>query len=284
MYFGPAGNSDRFYAEGNKSSLLAPQWLEKLGLNAYEYSFGRGVSITPQTAQKLGQKAQAHRIRLSAHAPYYINLANPDPLKRENSFRYILDSARILDLMGGERLVLHMGAVMKLERQKALDLCAQGLKQVYRQLDEAGLSHVHLCPETMGRYSQIGDLQETLKFCLMDSRLIPCVDFVHLHALSAGGLNTQADFEAVLDQAEQVLGIDRARDMHIHFSTIEFTEAGEKMHRTFSETKYGPRFELLGPLLRERKYRGTVICECRGTQADDAVHMMRIFTSTEKAV
>ena len=284
MYFGPAGNSDRFYAEGNKSSLLAPLWLESLGLNAYEYSFGRGVSITPQTAQKLGQNAQAHRIRLSAHAPYYINLANPDPIKRENSFRYILDAAKILDIMGGERLVLHVGAVMKLDRRQALELCAQGLKLAYRQLDDAGLSHIHLCPETMGRRSQIGNLQETLAFCLLDNRLIPCVDFAHLHALTAGGLNKQADFEAVLDQAERTLGIDRARNMHIHFSTIEFTAAGEKMHRTFAETKYGPRFELLGPLLRERKYRSTVICECRGTQADDAVQMMRIFTSAEKAV
>ena len=282
--FGPAGNSESFYAAGYKATWQAPGWLRGMGLSAFEYSFGRGVGLSEDMAVKIAGYARENDVAVSAHAPYFINLANPDPLKRENSFRYILDSARILDLMGGERLVLHMGAVRKLERQKALDLCAQGLKQVYRQLDEAGLSHVHLCPETMGRYSQIGDLQETLKFCLMDSRLIPCVDFAHLHALSAGGLNTQADFEAVLDQAEQVLGIDRARDMHIHFSTIEFTAAGEKMHRTFSETKYGPRFELLGPLLRERKYRGTVICECRGTQADDAVHMMRIFTSTEKAV
>ena len=277
MYFGPAGNSDRFYAEGNKSSLLAPMWLENLGLNAYEYSFGRGVSITAQTAQKLGHNAQAHGIRLSAHAPYYINLANPDPVKRENSFRYILDAARILDFMGGERLVLHTGAVMKLERQEALELCAHGLQQVYRLLDEAGLSHIHLCPETMGRRSQIGDLRETLEFCLLDSRLIPCVDFAHLHALSAGGLNKKADFEAILDQAEQILGIDRARDMHIHFSTIEYTEKGERRHRTFAEAAYGPRFEYLASLLAERDYEPTIICECNGTQAEDAAEMMRLF-------
>ena len=65
----------------------------------------------------------------------------------------------------------------------------------------------------------------------------------------------------------------------MHFSTIEFTPAGEKMHRTFAEEKYGPRFEYLAPLLRQRGYCGTVICECRGTQADDARTMQRLWQS-----
>lgn len=282
MKFGPAGNSDRFYTDGCRSSLQAPAWLAHLGLSAYEYPFGRGVSMSPETAEKLGKKAAEHGIALSAHAPYYINLANPDPQKRENSFRYILDAAQMLSRMGGERLVLHTGAVMKSERRDALRLCADGLRDAYRRLDDAGLSEIRLCPETMGRYSQIGDLKETLDLCLTDSRLIPCVDFAHLHALSGGGLKCEADFSAVLDEAEHVLGTDRAREMHIHFSTIQYTAAGEKMHRTFAEKEYGPRFEMLGPLLKQRGYKGRVICECRGTQADDALYMLRIFTATAK--
>ena len=277
MLFGPAGNSDRFYEEGNKSTLQAFDWLENMGLTAFEYPFGRGVSISRETAEKIAAKAREHHIAVSAHAPYFINLANPDPEKRENSFRYILDAARAVTWLGGQRVVVHVGAVMKLDRAEALKNCAEGLREAYRRLDDAGFAHVHICPETMGKYSQIGDLRETVDFCLLDERLIPCVDFAHLHALTGGGLRGAEDFAKVLDTVEAVLGVDRARKMHMHFSTIEYTPAGEKMHRTFAEEKYGPRFEYLAPLLKERGYHGTVICECRGTQADDARTMQQMW-------
>ena len=277
MLFGPAGNSDRFYEEGNKSTLQAFGWLENMGLTAFEYPFGRGVSISRETAEKIAAKAREHHIAVSAHAPNFINLANPDPEKRENSFRYILDAARAVTWLGGQRVVVHVGAVMKLDRAEALKNCAEGLREAYRRLDDAGFAHVHICPETMGKYSQIGDLRETVDFCLLDERLIPCVDFAHLHALTGGGLRGAEDFAKVLDTVEAVLGVDRARKMHMHFSTIEYTPAGEKMHRTFAEEKYGPRFEYLAPLLKERGYHGTVICECRGTQADDARAMQQMW-------
>ena len=211
------------------------------------------------------------------HAPYYINLANPDPEKREASFRYILDSARKAVALGGQRVVVHVGAAMKMERSEALTNCRAGLIEAYRRLDDIGLEQTILCPETMGKYSQIGDLRETLDFCLLDERMLPCIDFAHLHALGGGSLNTQADFAAVLDTIESVLGLERARKMHMHFSTIEYTVAGEKRHHTFAEEKYGPRFENLAPLLYTRGYDGTVICESKGTQADDAMAMRRIW-------
>ena len=275
--FGPAGNSDSFYAQGYKASWQAPKWLREMGLSAYEYSFGRGVSLSEEMADKIAGYARENDIAVSAHAPYFINLANPDPEKREASFRYITDSARLVTRLGGDRVVVHVGALMKLSRDDALKNCREGLKEVYGRLDGLGLSQVHLCPETMGRKSQIGDLRETLNFCLMDERLIPCIDFAHLHALGQGALNTPEDFAAVLDEIERTLGPDRAHAMHIHFSTIEYTAAGEKRHRTFAEEKYGPRFEHLAPLLKERGYQPRIICECHGTMAEDARAMLEIF-------
>lgn len=129
----------------------------------------------------------------------------------------------------------------------------------------------------MGKYSQIGDLAETLDFCLADEKLLPCIDFAHLHALSGGGIKGTEDFEKILDTTEKTLGIERARKMHVHFSTIEYTAAGEKRHRTFAEKDYGPRFEHLAPLMKARGYDGVIICECKGTQADDAAEMRRIW-------
>ena len=184
--FGPAGNADSFYAAGFKSSLQAPAWLQSLGLNAYEYSFGRGVSLGAETAGKIAAEARARDIAVSAHAPYFINLANPDPEKREASFRYITESAAAVTALGGDRVVVHVGADLKQPRAEALARCRDGLREAYLRLADLGLGRVHLCPETMGRRSQIGDLQEILDLCLLDARLIPCIDFAHLHALGGG--------------------------------------------------------------------------------------------------
>ena len=125
--FGPAGNSESFYAQGYKASWQAPGWLRGMGLSAYEYSFGRGVNLTDEAADKISRYARENDIAVSAHAPYFINLANPDPEKRAASFRYITESARLVNRLGGDRVVVHVGAVMKLEREEALENCRRGL-------------------------------------------------------------------------------------------------------------------------------------------------------------
>ena len=74
--FGPAGNAENF---PYKSSADAPKWLKEIGLDCYEYQCGKGVHVGEATARKVGLAAAEHGIILSLHAPYFINLANPDP-------------------------------------------------------------------------------------------------------------------------------------------------------------------------------------------------------------
>ena len=277
ILFGPSGNSESFYSEGYKSTWQAAKWIAGKGLNAYEYPFGRGVNMTESAAEQIRSEMEKYGIAVSAHAPYFINLANPDAEKREGSFRYILDTARALKWLGGTRMVVHTGAQMKMERNEAIKNCRAGLKEALSRLEDAGFGDMRMCIETMGKRSQIGDLEEIMALCELDERLIPCIDFAHLHALKGGCLNSEADFAAVLDTMEHMIGKERAAGMHVHFSTIEYTDAGEKRHRTFAEAEYGPRFEHLAPLLKERDYHPTVICECKGTMAEDAAEMRRIW-------
>lgn len=277
ILFGPSGNADSFYAEGFKSSLDAPKWLKNKGLTAYEYSFGRGISLSEEMAKKLCTAMKEEGITPSVHAPYYINLANPDPKKRQASLSYILESALRARWMGADRVVVHVGSPMKMERKKALENCREGLLSAQKLLDENSLDTIHICPESMGKKGQIGNLEETLQFCLLEDKFIPCLDFAHIHALDQGRLNTTADFEQVLNIGENMLGKERMQKMHVHFSTIEYTAAGEKRHRTFAEKDFGPRFEHLAPLLKARNYTPRIICECRGTQAEDALEMKKIW-------
>ena len=83
--FGPSGNSRSFYDEGKKHTFQSPEWLAKLGLDAYEYSAGNGITGSLATFQKIGEQARLHNILLSFHTPYYISLSGTDPEKRLKS-------------------------------------------------------------------------------------------------------------------------------------------------------------------------------------------------------
>ena len=278
--FGPAGNADIF-SKVKKSSVDAPAWLADFGLDCYEYQCGKGVNVGEETARKLGAKAVEHKIALSLHAPYFINLANPDPESLRKTCGYILSACRAADWMGATRVVIHSGALMKRTRREAQEIALPSLQEVIRVCDGEGYGHITLCPETMGKINQLGDLDEVLEMCTLDERLIPCVDFGHLYARSLGVMEGAEACESMLDRMEEVLGAERAAVFHSHFSKIEFTlKGGEKCHRTFADNGgYGPEWPPLAAAVARRGWSPTFICESAGTQAEDALEMKRVYES-----
>ncbi|MDD2956032.1 MAG: TIM barrel protein [Oscillospiraceae bacterium] len=276
--FGPAGNSESFSAMGYKKTVQVPEYLEKMGLTAYEYQCGRGVRVNDAAAEELGKLAADRGIALSLHAPYFISLSSVEEEKRENSIQYILDSARAVAQMGGNRIVVHSGSCSKMSRQQALELACATLKKAQAALDDNGLGQVHICPETMGKINQLGTLEEVLELCRVDERFVPCIDFGHLNARTFGGLRDFADFKAVFDAMEDRLGNERMRKFHSHFSRIEYTEnGGEKRHLTFEDKVFGPNFEPVAELICQRSCTPTIICESAGTQAEDAAAMRDMY-------
>lgn len=277
--FGPAGSSDSFFEMGYKHTAQMPEYLEKFGLNAFEYQCGRGVNVKQETAESFGTLCREKGIEPSLHAPYYISMASPEEQKRENSINYVLQSARAIDWMGGDRIVVHVGTCSKMERQSAMTLALETLKKTLRALDDEGLSHIRVCPEVMGKINQLGSLEETIEFCRLDERLLPCIDFGHLNARTHGWLMEKGSVEKVFEELENGIGISRLREFHSHFSKIEYTTGGEKRHLTFEDTVYGPNFEPIAEMIVKKNCRPTVICESAGTQAEDAQTMMNIYKS-----
>ena len=278
--FGPAGSPESFTAMGYKKTIQMPEYVQRMGLNAFEYQCGRGVRITTPAAEALGTEFARRGIQVSLHAPYYISLSSLEEEKRLGSIRYILESARAVTDMGGRRIVIHAGSCAKLSRSDALALAVDTLKKTIQALDAEGFGEVIPCPETMGKLNQLGDLDEVLAMCRVDERMLPCIDFGHLNARTFGSLKTQADYKAVLDRIENVIGLSRARVLHSHFSRIEYTEkGGEKRHLTFEDKVFGPFFEPLAEELYRRGYTPTIICESAGTQAEDAGAMRDIFAA-----
>ena len=276
--FGPAGNSDSF-SKIHKSSADAPGWIAALGLDCYEYQCGKGVHVGEETARKVGEKAREAGIALSLHAPYFINLANPDPEALQKTIGYTTAACQVARWMGAERVVIHSGALMKRTRRQAQDIALRSLREVVAACDGQGFGDIILCPETMGKINQLGDLEEVLELCTVDERLLPCIDFGHLYARSLGVDDGAEAFGRMLDRVEAVLGRERAARFHSHFSHIEFTpKGGEKCHRTFADDGgYGPDWAPLAAQVAARGWSPTFICESAGTQAEDALEMKRIY-------
>ncbi len=277
-YFGPSGNEDAFYEAGYKSSVQMPEYVAKLGLDAYEYQCSRGVKITEKTANILGGEAQKNGIRLSIHAPYYINLATDDEQKRINSIKYITDSMIAAKQMGADRVVVHSGACAKMPREVAMQYAFKTLEMAYNEAKNLGVEGVHICPETMGKINQLGDLEEVLLLCASNDSFLPTIDFGHLNARTLGGLKSYRDYEHIFNRIEDVLGKDRLNLFHAHFSRIEFTpNGGEKKHHTLADVEYGPEFEPIAEIIAKKDIHPTIICESDGNMAQDALLLKKMY-------
>ncbi len=275
--FGPAGNPDAFYEAGYRHTWQMMQYLHDMGLDAYEYSCGRGVRVGSETAARIREEADKYGIKVSIHAPYFINLANPDPEKFENNVSYFTEVSEAARLLGAERIVFHPGSQMKEDRKTAFDRCLSNFRRILGIMDDRGFGDLIYCPETMGKLNQLGDLDEIIELVNTDEKVLPTIDFAHLHARGQGALNGEEAFHDIVLALKNGIGADRTRKLHIHFSTIEYTKMGEKRHRTFDEKEYGPRFEDLAPVLIREQMEPVVICECAGTMARDALEMKDIY-------
>ncbi len=277
--FGPAGCCEDFYEAGNKSALEMPLWLKEHNLDCFEYQCGHGVRISDDAADILGEKSRQCGISLSVHAPYYISLSSVEEEKRDKSIDYILSTLNAAKHMGADRIVVHSGSCGSITRREALSLATDTLKRALSAADEMGFADIHICPETMGKVKQLGTVDEVIKLCLIDERLIPTVDFGHVNSMTLGSLKTKEDFEEVFNKIENKLGKDRAKNLHAHFSRIEYTNAGEKKHHRLCDTQFEPDFLPLAVCLKEKGYTPRIICESAGTQTKDAAEMKRIFNN-----
>ena len=275
--FGPAGSSEAF-SKSHKSSTEMPEYLSEMGLDAFEYQCGQGVRVSDSVAAALKEKAEKFGITLSLHSPYFISLSGIEPEKRDKSIDYILQSAAAAQKMGAKRIVIHSGSCSKISREEALSLAKDTLKRAREAAVAAGYEDIIFCPETMGKFNQLGNLEEVLELCRLDDSFLPTVDFGHLNARTLGKVNSKEAFDHILGEIENRLGSDRLKIFHSHFSKIEYTPGGgEKKHLTFEDELYGPRFEPLMELIAKKNLSPTFICESAGTQDSDALAMKKHY-------
>lgn len=279
ILFGPSGNSEGFFAAGLKNSEQSAVWVKNMGLDAFEYSFGRGVLMSEEKALSIGKAFSENNVKISVHAPYYINFSNPDPEMIDKSIGYVIKSAEMVGLMGGNRIIIHPATQGKDTRENAFARALDNFKKLTDVIYATGMDNLLYCPETMGKYAQLGTVEEITEICKIDKIYVPTVDFGHVNSREGGSLKTKEDFIKRLQFMIDELGYDRMKHFHVHFSKIQYGAKGEIRHLNFDDEVYGPEFEPLADALIDLKLEPVIICESAGMQDVDALYMKNYYFS-----
>jgi deoxyribonuclease-4 len=260
--FGPAGVPPLFRILGAQTPDV-PKLLREEGLDAFEYQavrWGQKPQMKREDAERLGAEARKNDVLLSMHGSYYVNLSGKEEVV-EASKRRVIACAEAAQWMGAYVVVFHMGFYGRLEKSYAFKSCVTALKDIAATMSSLGIRGVKLGPETMGRIFQVGTLDEILTICEEVEQTQLVIDWSHMHARYQGKFRKVEDFRTVVEEVERRLGTEAARNMHCHFSKIEFTDKGERRHHTLDEPRYGPEFEMLAEVIAEFKMRPVMICE-----------------------
>jgi len=267
LLFGTAGTP---HSSIGTDSISGIKRVHELGLGCMELEFVRGVKMGEKTARAVYNIARQLGIRLSVHAPYYINL-NAEGETLEASKERILNSARIGHICGAKSVVIHAGFIQKQSREAVYEKIKKGIVEIKERLKSEGVD-ITLRIETMGRDPQFGSLDEALSITEVGG-VLPCIDFSHLHAVT-GKNNSREEFALILARVEKKLGRKGLDDMHIHVSGIEYSEKGEKNHLIFAESDF--KYKELAQAFVEFDIKGMVICESPNLE-EDALMLKREY-------
>ncbi len=273
--FGPAGRP-----LGYRGSIEGvPKYLRVTeGLDAFEYQAVRGVRIKEVIARALGEEASKYDVLLSLHAPYAINLSSRNKAVIEASKDRLLKSLLAASWMNARVVVFHPGYYSGFSPKEALASCIDALRDVIAKAQDMGIKGPLLGPETTGKQSQVGSLDEIISMCREVEGCIPVIDWAHIHAREKGSIRDKESYMRIIDIIERELG-DLVKNLHCHFTKVEFGDKGERRHRTLSESGYGPPFEPLAEVIVEHGFNFTIISESPLLDKD-AIRMKDILIRT----
>jgi len=265
VFLGPAGLP--MAAEGKTVDGIRK--VRELELNAMELEFVRQVYMNEKTAEEIGQVAKENEVRLSVHAPYYINLCSKDAKVIKESKERILKSLLIGEIAGADAVAVHAAYYSGLTPEQAYDKLKENILEILDKMKSKGLKHIKFGLETMGRSSQFGSLDEIIKLCkdVRSKRLVPYIDWGHLFVRGKGRI----DYREVFDKLK-ILKLDH---INSHFEGVGKNKKGEFVD-VHTPINSHPPFEPLAKEILKRKVDVTIISESPILEID-SLKMKKIF-------
>jgi deoxyribonuclease-4 len=262
LLFGTAGVP---HSSKEKTTVAGIERIAELGLGCMELEFVQGVKMGERAARVVAEVAARLNVKLTAHAPYYINLNSREEEKLRASQDRIVQTARIAQLCGADSIIFHPAFYMGDPPEQVYETVKKHLAEVMDWLEREN-NRVWVRPEIMGKQSQFGTVEEILSLSAeLGGRIAPGVDFAHWHART-GKYNTYQEFASVLEQVKERLGRGALDHMHIHVSGIRYGKSGEQKHLNLKESDF--RYEELLRALEDFGTSGMVICESPNLEED----------------
>jgi deoxyribonuclease-4 len=253
--------------------------LKEVQLNALEYAAVYGLRITEEKAAELKSLSQKYDVALSMHAAYYISLLSKDPKIRDRSKARLVKALQFAPKMGVNRIVFHPGGYSGQELNEAFEIVRNSIQQVQESVDKES-KRVLMAPETSGKHSAFGSVDEILKLCIELDNVIPTIDWAHIYAKSSGQSDKKESYIQVLTLFEDELGPEFIENMHFHASGIVYTDKGEQSHCPLG-LDWGPNLVPLMEIVTEVGYRPTFISETPNP-IEGALYMKFLLEEVEK--
>jgi deoxyribonuclease-4 len=271
LFFGTAGIP--ISTPEPRSTQKGVEWVRGLGLDALELEFVHSVNLNEQKALQVKNAAEKNNICLTCHGSYYINLNSADEQKVNDSVQRILQGARVAEYAGASSITFHAAFYQKVSPEQTFSKVKKELEKITAQL-KSTKNKILIRPETTGKATQFGSLEELLELSSQLEQVLPCIDFSHLHARSAGKLNSYPEFVSVLEKSEKALGKEFLKNLHCHVSGIAYTEKGERNHLELKDSDF--KYKELIQALKEFNCAGTIICESPNIE-EDALLLKKTF-------
>ncbi len=237
--------------------------LNELGLNGLELEFVHGVRMSDASRDFI--KNNKESLVLTAHAPFYINLNSKEEEKVEASITRIIETAMLANELGSYSITYHAAFYLKEDKDTVFKKLINRHEKIFEALNKENNS-IWVRPETTGKGTQWGNIDEIIELSKIFPNMLPCVDFSHIHARTAGKFNTYDEFALIFEKIGKNLGDIALNNFHAHIAGIEYSDKGEKKHLNLEESDFN--YKDLLKAFKKFNIRGAIVCESPNIEED----------------
>ena len=248
---------------GKGSYTKAFDILKEMDLDGMELEFVHGVRMSDTNRDFV--KNMSKDFVITAHGPFYINLNSQEEEKIDASLQRIIDTASVASEAGAFSITYHAAFYMGKDKETVYNQVKTQTKRIIEILENENIN-VWIRPETTGKATQWGDIDEIIRLSKDFEQVLPCVDFSHLHARSAGEYNTYDEFSKILEKMGTEIGQYALENFHGHLAGIEYTAKGEKQHLNLENSDMN--YKDLLKAMKEFGVKGALVCESPNIEDD----------------
>lgn len=243
--------------------------LEEMQLDGLEVEFVHGVRMNERTSDFLKKISSEKNFLLTSHGPFYINLNAQEKDKVEASVQRIFETAQAAHGFGGYSITYHAAYYMGADKETVYQKIKTQTQKIVDLLDKNGINDVWIRPETTGKLTQWGEYEEIIRLSKEFEKVLPCVDFSHIHARSNGEYNTYDEFCRILDRISKELGQRAIDSFHAHLAGIEYNAKGERRHLILKESDMN--YKDLLKAMKSFGVKGALVCESPNIEKDTKI-------------